>query len=136
MSSVSERAASIFVLEDDSTHQLLLQHEFQGDRYAVTMAGDAAEAMDLISKDGATFDLGIFDLKVPEKAGDPAKDTGPALQVIETARRRFPAMTILTISSVFLGEELRRRMEDLSVKEIFAKPFSLEKLHEFVDASH
>jgi CheY-like chemotaxis protein len=135
MNAVSEHTStvSILVLEDDPVHRLLLEHEFQGNRYALQSVGDAAVALHLIRSGDVTYHVGIFDLKVPSEAGDFPK-TEAALSVIEAARQAFPKMTIVTISSIFLGEDLRSRLEALGVRDNFPKPFSLEKLHEYVDA--
>jgi hypothetical protein len=56
----------------------------------------------------ANYQVGIFDLKIPSGTG--SFNTQSALQVIEAARRAFPRMIIVTISSVFLDETLRARL--------------------------
>ncbi len=123
---------SLLLLEDDPVHRLLLEHEFQGDGYLVQSSGDASEAIRLIQQPNSSYDIGIFDLKVPATAGD-FPQIEAALGVIRYARKAFPAMVVITISSVFITTEIQSQLEALGVKITFPKPFSLDKLHQFVD---
>lgn len=134
MITTAETAAilHLLVVEDDALHKLLLEHEFEGQGYDVKSAGDASEALALLSPE-AGFEVGIFDLKIPPETGAFPTVEG-ALQVIERARHLFPTMVIVTISSVFLGEELRERLTELRVETNFPKPFSHDKLHQLVDS--
>ncbi len=135
MNAERERISTIgiLVLEDDPVHRLLLEHEFQGGSYSLKSAADAAAALQLIRSEDASYQIGIFDLKVPADVGD-FPQTDAALKVIEAARKCFPRMVIVTISSIFIGEDVQARLDAVGAKPPFSKPFSLEKLHVFVDS--
>ncbi len=135
MSALSEQAATVamLVLEDDPVGRLLIEHEFQGNIYKVESAGDAAAALKLMRGQGTDFQIGIFDLKVPGDTGQAASPEA-GLDAIEMARRTFPAMMIITISSIFITEEIQKRLDCAGVKKILSKPFNYEDLHSFVDS--
>ena len=124
---------SIFVLEDDPVHRLLLEHEFEADRYSLNSAADATSAMALIAN-GRNYKVGIFDLKVPIGLGEPPT-TDSSLRVITAARNAFPSMVIFTISSIILTEDVKARLKELGVKSILPKPFSMDVLHDLVDST-
>src|SRR5690242_20553428 len=108
MNATSEKvsAIDILILEDDPVHRMLLEAEFKGDSYARNGAADAAQALELMQSEGASYKIGILDLKVPAAASDFAQ-IEPALRVIETARKLFPKMIIIPISSILITEEIQ-----------------------------
>lgn len=125
-------AVGILALEDDPVFRLLLEHEFPNDRYNVTLASNAEAALRLLQAPMANYQIAIVDLKVPsEEGGFPSVE--PALMIIEAARKVFPRIIIITISSVFLNENLRLRLLQSGVGQNLPKPFSLHRLHEVVD---
>ena len=124
----------IFVLEDDPINRLLIEHEFEGDAYALRTAGDAATALSAFQHDPDSYEVGIFDLRVPSQPGE-VPDVREALKVITAARSANPSMTIITISSIFISDDLREQLNRLNVGKVFAKPFSLDELHKFIDST-
>ena len=123
----------IFVLEDDPVNRRLIELEFEGEGYALSLAGDSQTALDLISSNG-NYEVGIFDLRIPNHVGD-VPEVEEALKVLDAARSAMPLMSIVTISSVFIGDELKERLDRLRVSKVFSKPFSLNELHQFIDAA-
>lgn len=125
---------SILVIEDDGLTRSLLEHEFQRKRYIVDCAGDLDTALRFLHAGNANYQLGIVDLRIPVSGEEGLSTTEAGLQAIEAARRAFPRMVIITMSSAFLSDGLRAQLTRLGVLENFSKPFSLVTLHEFVDS--
>jgi DNA-binding response OmpR family regulator len=135
MNATNERVSTvdILILEDDPVHRMLLEAEFKGDSYSRKCAADAAQALELMQSEGASYQIGILDLKVPAAASD-FPQIEPALRVIEEARKLFPKMIIIAISSIFITEEIKARLDAVGTKRVFLKPFPIEDLHDFVDS--
>ena len=136
MSALSQHldTINILILEDDPSNRLVLEYEFPRPKYAVSLVNDTADARNVLSQPDRTFQLGIFDLKVPLSPGS-FPDPKNGLLAIEAARKAFPDMIIVTISSIFITEEIRVKMQQLRVSKDFPKPFLIEPFHSYIDAS-
>ncbi len=123
------KVGSILIVEDESVSLMLLQRLFE-DVHLLAAAGTASEAIKLLeTKD---FDVGVFDLRVPFESDD-VPSTEQALAVLRVARNRQPNMSIFTISSVLVDDDLRSSLQELGVIKNFEKPFAFPKLQDEVD---
>lgn len=125
------RVGNVLIVEDEVFSLALLRRLFPAGTYSTSAAGTASEALDLIKKH--EFDVGIFDLRIPFELDD-VPTSEQALEVLRAARARQPNMSIITISSVFIDDNVRLALQDLGVLKNFEKPFSFPKLHDEVDA--
>ena len=127
---VSRTAKRVLVLEDDPVYRRLLEYEFVGQSYSVVSATEADSAIEKLSAEGTSFDLGIFDMKIPPRAGEPLNRT-EGFRVLEWARKQFPEMVLIAITSINV-DDIAERMTDLKVK-VFHRPISVSEIHKFVD---
>ena len=105
----------ILVVEDDFDIQELLQNFLQEAHYAVTIANDGVEALDIFSSN--QFDLILLDVMLPKIDG---------FSVCELIRKQsqIPIIMLTALS----GEEEQIRGLDLQVDDYITKPFSMPVL--------
>jgi DNA-binding NtrC family response regulator len=82
----SERT-SILIVEDDSSYRRALAKTFAKAGYAVTVAPDGQEALQLLEK--GSFDLVLTDLKMPGKSG---------LDLLRALRNRMPRLKVVIMT--------------------------------------
>ena len=102
----------ILVVEDDFDIQELLQNFLQEAGYAITVANDGIEALDIFTKN--QFDLILLDVMLPKIDG---------FSVCELIRKQsqIPIIMLTALS----GEEEQIRGLDLQVDDYITKPFSM-----------
>jgi len=80
----NENKIKILVVDDDTTHRLMLKATLAADGYAVTEAGDGEEAIEKLKQE--FFDLVMLDLKMPKMGGLEAlkhlKEINPGIPVL------------------------------------------------------
>lgn len=103
---------NILVVEDDQDIQELLQEFLREAGYAVTVAGDGVEAIDLFAK--KQYDLILLDIMLPKIDG---------FGVCELIRRQSQVPIIML--TALGGEEEQIRGLDLQVDDYIIKPFSM-----------
>ena len=105
----------ILVVEDDFDIQELLQNFLQEAGYAITVANDGIEALDIFAKN--QFDLILLDVMLPKIDG---------FSVCELIRKQsqIPIIMLTALS----GEEEQIRGLDLQVDDYITKPFSMPVL--------
>ncbi|MCR9014726.1 response regulator transcription factor [Aquiflexum gelatinilyticum] len=108
---------NILIIEDDRLISSLLNFRLKKDGYHVTMAEDGLTGMDAI--DASEPDLIITDVMIPFKTG---------IEIINHARKVYPKVPIIVLSS--LGEEESTVMEafNLGVSDFVPKPFNPNEL--------
>lgn len=102
----------IFVVEDDFDIQELLQNFLQEAGYAITIANDGVEAIDIFSQ--AQFDLVLLDIMLPKIDG---------YGVCEWIRRQSQVPIIMLTALSSEAEQIRGL--DLQVDDYITKPFSM-----------
>lgn len=105
----------ILVVEDDYDIQELLQNFLQEAGYAVAIASDGVEALDVFSQN--TFDLILLDVMLPKIDG---------FGVCELIRKQ--SQTPIIMLTALSGEEEQIRGLDLQVDDYITKPFSMPVL--------
>lgn len=112
-----EKMKNILIIEDDRLISSLLNFRLKKDGYHVTMAEDGLTGMDAI--DASEPDLIITDVMIPFKTG---------IEIINHARKVYPKVPIIVLSS--LGEEESTVMEafNLGVSDFVPKPFNPNEL--------
>ena len=105
----------ILVVEDDFDIQELLQNFLQEAGYAITVANDGIEAIDIFANN--QFDLILLDIMLPKIDG---------FGVCELMRKQSQVPIIML--TALGGEEEQIRGLDLQVDDYITKPFSLPVL--------
>lgn len=103
---------NILVVEDDQDIQELLREFLREAGYAVTVAGDGVEAIDLFAK--KQYDIILLDIMLPKIDG---------FGVCELIRRQSQVPIIML--TALGGEEEQIRGFDLQVDDYIIKPFSM-----------
>jgi two-component system, cell cycle response regulator CpdR len=112
--------ARILVVDDEESIRSFVERALTLDGHEVRMAGDGAEALDVLAAD--SFDLMLSDIRMPLMDG-----IALALQ----AARDVPDMTILLMTGF---ADQRERTVDLEalIHDVVTKPFSLAQLRDAV----
>ena len=105
----------ILVVEDDFDIQELLQNFLQEAGYAITVANDGIEAIDIFANN--QFDLILLDIMLPKIDG---------FGVCELIRKQSQVPIIML--TALGGEEEQIRGLDLQVDDYITKPFSMPVL--------
>jgi DNA-binding NtrC family response regulator len=112
--------ARILVVDDEESIRSFVERALTLDGHDVKMAGDGAEALDLLAEEG--FDLMLSDIRMPLMDG---------IALALSAARDWPGMTILLMTGF---ADQRERTVDLEalIHDVVTKPFSLAQLREAV----
>ncbi|HUL53316.1 MAG TPA: response regulator transcription factor [Opitutaceae bacterium] len=114
--------ARILLAEDDANIRLGLVATLEGEGYAVTAAGDGAQALRLFPQE--KFDLVILDVMMPRKSG---------YDVCRDLRARGATVPILFLTAK--GEEIDKVVGlKLGADDYVTKPFGLHELLARVEA--
>jgi DNA-binding NtrC family response regulator len=115
--------AKILVVDDEESIRSFVERALTLDGHEVKMAGDGAEALDVLATD--SFDLMLSDIRMPLMDG---------IALALSAARDFPAMTILLMTGF---ADQRERTVDLEalIHDVVTKPFSLAQLREAVSGA-
>jgi two-component system, cell cycle response regulator CpdR len=110
--------ARILIAEDESMLCDMCARALVTDGHEVETAQDGTEALDVLGKNGAQFDLLLTDVRMP-------KMDGIALSL--AAARNFPELTILLMTG-YGDQRERAHGLDALVHDVLAKPFSVASL--------
>ena len=125
--SLASSRGQILVVDDSPLNRLLLGRALEAQDYAVTMAEDGRVALELLRARGASFDVVLLDLLMPEMDGYEALaqiKTDPAL-------RHIP---VVMISAVEELESVVRCLE-LGATDYLLKPFNAAILRARISGS-
>jgi CheY-like chemotaxis protein len=86
------------------------------------MAGDGAEALEILTAEQGRFDLVLTDIRMPLMDG---------IALALAAKREFPDLTIMLMTGYAEQRERAKSLETI-VAEVMAKPFTIAELRETV----
>ncbi len=111
----------ILVVDDDPQLLKMLVDTLTGIGYRTVAAVDGIEALDLLRRnEGASFDLMITDIKMPNMDG---------IGLLKRVRRYHPDLPVLFITGV-ASEDV---MGEASPDGFLAKPFRISRLEELIE---
>lgn len=113
----------ILVAEDNAALAHVVRFHLERAQYHVTMARNGREAWDLLQTQ--TFDLLVTDQQMPEMSG---------CELCKSMRQdpRFADMPVVMLTAKGLEIELGWLREELGVREVLPKPFSVSELVETI----
>ena len=110
--------ARILLAEDDEALRALCERALRMDGHEIATACDGAEALDVIVRDDASFDLLLTDIRMPIM-------DGIALALV--AARDYPTLTILLMTG-YADQRERAHGLDAIIHDVISKPFSVATL--------
>jgi signal transduction histidine kinase/CheY-like chemotaxis protein len=108
------------VVDDNTTNRLILQRQLQSWRVEPTLAGSAAEALDLLERSEFQFDLIVTDCHMPETDGF------EFVRQMKTRWPFYPLRTLMLSSASTQGDALRCR--NLGINRHVLKPAKAQEL--------
>lgn len=117
--------ASILIAEDEEALRGFVSRGLQLDGHRVEAARDGAEALDMLTEPGASYDLLLTDIRMPMMDG---------IELALAASRERPEMPILLMTGYADQRERARNLEAL-IRDVLAKPFTLAELRDAVRAT-
>jgi CheY-like chemotaxis protein len=114
--------ARILVVDDEEAVRSLIARGLALDAHKVEMAGDGAEAIDIITQAGGNFDLVLSDIRMPLMDG---------IAMALAAKRDFPDLVILLMTGYAEQRERAKSLENIVV-DVLTKPFGLAELRSTV----
>jgi DNA-binding response OmpR family regulator len=110
--------ARILLAEDDEPLRALCARALRTEGHEVETACDGADALDVIARTGASFDLLLTDIRMPIMDG---------IALALTAARDHPTLTILLMTG-YADQRERAHGLDAIIHDVIAKPFSVATL--------
>jgi two-component system, cell cycle response regulator CpdR len=110
--------ARILLAEDDEALRALCARALRLDGHEIATACDGAEALDVIARDDASFDLLLTDIRMPIMDG---------IALALAAARDYPTLTILLMTG-YADQRERAHGLDAIIHDVIAKPFSVTTL--------
>jgi|SRR5689334_6428889 CheY-like chemotaxis protein len=110
--------ARILLAEDDEALRALCARALRMDGHEIATACDGAEALDVIARDDASFDLLLTDIRMPIMDG---------IALALAAARDYPTLTILLMTG-YADQRERAHGLDAIIHDVIAKPFSVTTL--------
>jgi CheY-like chemotaxis protein len=110
--------ARILLAEDDEALRVLCARALTMDGHEIATASDGAEALDVIARDEASFDLLLTDIRMPIMDG---------IALALAAARDYPTLTILLMTG-YADQRERAHGLDAIIHDVLAKPFSVATL--------
>lgn len=107
--------ARILIADDEESMRLLVARAIAMDGHDITTAQDGAEALDIITDAGGTFDLLLTDIKMPVMDG---------IALALAVARDFPQLTILLMTG-FADQRERASGLNAIVHDVITKPFAV-----------
>lgn len=114
--------ARILVVDDEEAVRSLIARGLALDSHTVEMAGDGAEALDVITAREGSFDLVLSDIRMPLMDG---------IAMALAAKRDFPDLVILLMTGYAEQRERAKSLENIVV-DVLTKPFGLAELRSTV----
>jgi two-component system, cell cycle response regulator CpdR len=118
----SRAMARILVVDDEEAVRALIARGLALDGHEVLMAGDGAEALDVLTEHKGRFDLVLSDIRMPLMDG---------IAMALAAKRDWPDLTILLMTGYAEQRERAKSLENIVV-DVMTKPFGLAELRSTV----
>lgn len=115
----------VLYVDDDEVMALMVQGLLQRLGYRSTINLNAGEAVAIVARDPAAFDLVVTDFNMPNLSG---------LDVARALARIRPELPV-AISSGFVSDELRTKAHELGVVAVMQKERTLEELGALVHSA-
>ena len=109
--------ARILIIDDDPDMRAMLEQILKSAGYEVILAADGREGVERHSTSPA--DLVITDIYMPKQGG---------LETIREFRRRFPEVSIISMSGRALAVTMLSIAQDFGAVAVLHKPFATEEL--------
>ena len=114
--------ARILIAEDEDTLRALVARALRDIGHEVEVAADGAEALEVLQRDPARFELLLADIKMPVMDG---------IALALAAARDAPTVTILLMTGYADQRERASGLEAL-VHDVVLKPFTLAEIRSAV----
>jgi two-component system cell cycle sensor histidine kinase/response regulator CckA len=111
-------AGTVLLVEDEDAVRLFGARALRNKGYKVVEAKTGDAALDIVREIGATIDLMITDVVMPQMDGT---------TLIRESRKLFPALKIVCISG-YAEEQFRQTLAGFDNVHFLPKPFSLDQL--------
>jgi two-component system cell cycle response regulator CpdR len=105
----------VLIVDDEESMRLLVARAVAMDGHEIATAADGAEALDILSGPGSSFDLLLTDIQMPVMDG---------IALALTAARDFPQLTILLMTG-FADQRERASGLNAIAHDVISKPFSV-----------
>jgi CheY-like chemotaxis protein len=110
--------ARILLAEDEDALRAFVARALTQDGHTVVATADGAEALDVLSRDTAGFDLLLTDIRMPVMDG---------IALALAAARDRPDLIILLMTG-YADQRERASGLDALIHDVIAKPFSLAEI--------
>lgn len=107
--------ARVLIADDEDSMRSLVARAIAMDGHDIVAAEDGAEALEILVRDGGSFDLLLTDIQMPVMDG---------IALALTAARDFPDLTILLMTG-FADQRERASNLNAIVHDVITKPFSV-----------
>ena len=107
--------ARILIAEDEESIRKLVARALAQDGHDITTANDGAEALDVLAREGGTFELLLTDIRMPVMDG---------IALALAATQNHPALTVLLMTG-YADQRERANGIDAIVHDVVPKPFTL-----------
>ena len=114
--------ARILIAEDEDALRALCARALATEGHEVKSACDGGEALDLLTREQAGFDLLLTDIRMPIMDG---------IALALSAARDFPEITILLMTG-YADQRERAHGLDAIIHDVIAKPFTVAALRDTV----
>jgi len=111
-------AGTVLLVEDEDAVRLFAARALRNKGYKVVEAKTGDAALDIVREMGATIDLMVTDVVMPQMDGT---------MLIRESRKLFPNLKIICISG-YAEEQFRQTLEGFDNVHFLPKPFSLDQL--------
>ena len=108
----------ILIADDEDSMRSLVARAIAMDGHETVTAQDGAEALDILTREGGTFDLLLTDIQMPIMDG---------IALALSTARDFPNICILLMTG-FAHERQRAHNLEALIHRVVAKPFTLEEI--------
>jgi two-component system cell cycle response regulator CpdR len=105
----------VLIVDDEDSMRALVARAIGMDGHDITTASDGAEALEILGRAGAAFDLLLTDIQMPVMDG---------IALALAAARDFPHLTILLMTG-FADQRERASGLNAIAHDVVTKPFSV-----------
>ena len=115
--------ARILIAEDEGSLRALIARALALDGHDTVTAGDGADALDVLAREGGRFELLLTDIRMPVVDG---------IALALAAAREHPDLGILLMTG-YADQRERAAGLDALIHDVIAKPFSVAMIRSAVN---